>query len=139
MIFFRPTCRNVVFDGLKRKNLSMKYEKKNNNNDNHTFSHVWKCFNFWSFFPIICCSSLIIASLAMQKCGIFGTGPLVRALLPHIKRNFEGMSCFDPKQQNLLFYRSFQEQCYQISHFGYYSPNFNIFDSQTMSEYEISH
>jgi len=31
----------------------------------------------------------------MQKCGIFGTGPLVRALLPHIKRNFEVVAIWD--------------------------------------------
>jgi len=31
----------------------------------------------------------------MQKCGIFGTGPLVRALLPHIKQNFEVVAIWD--------------------------------------------
>ena len=45
----------------------------------------------------------------------------------------------DLTQQNLCFYRSFQEQCYQIWHFGYYYPNYNILDSQIMSEYEFSH
>ena len=42
-------------------------------------------------------------------------------------------------QQNLLFYRSFQEQCYQIWQFSYYSQISMFFESQIILENNIIH